>query len=144
MAIKLGVTTADLHSQRWAKRRAWLIPGFCFGDCYVLNTHYFANKVPSSQFSSVQSRSCVRLFAIPWIAAHQSSLSITNSQSLLKLMPIELVMPSSHLILCRPLSSCPQPLPASGSFPMSQLFAWGGQSFGVSASSSALPMNIQG
>ena len=55
------------------------------------------------QFSSVQLLSCVRPFVIPWTAAHQASLSITNSQSLLKLMPIESVMPSSHLILCPPL-----------------------------------------
>ena len=52
------------------------------------------------QFSSVQSLSSVRLFATPWIAARQASLSITNSRSSLKLMSIELVMPSSHLILC--------------------------------------------
>ena len=55
------------------------------------------------QFSSVQSLSCVRLFATPWIAARQASLSITNSWSSLKPMSIESVMPSSHLILCRPL-----------------------------------------
>ena len=60
-----------------------------------------------SQFSSVQSLSYVRLFATPCIAAHQASLSITNSQSLLKLMSIESVMPSSHLILCRPLLLLP-------------------------------------
>ena len=54
-------------------------------------------------FSRVQSLSGVRLFATPWIAAHQASLSITNSQSLLKLMPVKSVMPSSHLILCHPL-----------------------------------------
>ena len=70
-------------------------------------------------------------------------LSITNSQSLPKLKPIESVMPSSHLILCRPFSSCPQSLPASGSFQMSQFFASGGQSIGVSASASVLPMNTQ-
>ena len=52
-------------------------------------------------------------------------------------------MPSSHLILGRPFSSCPQSLPASESFPMSQLFAWGGQSIGVSASASVLPVNTQ-
>ena len=62
------------------------------------------------QFSSVQSLSCVRLFATPWIAACQASLSITNSRSLLKLMSIELMMPSSHLILCRPLLLLP-PIP---------------------------------
>ena len=55
------------------------------------------------QFSSVQSLSRVRLFVTPCIAARQASLSITNSQSLPKLMSIELVMPSNHLILCRPL-----------------------------------------
>ena len=56
---------------------------------------------------SVWSLSCVRLFATLLIAAHQASLSITNSQSLLKLMSIKLVMPSSHLILCRPLLLLP-------------------------------------
>ena len=74
---------------------------------------------------------------------HQASLSITSSWSLLKLMPIESVMPSNHLILCRPFSSCFQSFPASESFQMSQLFASGGQSIGVSASASVLPMNIQ-
>ena len=64
------------------------------------------------QFRSVQSLSRVRLFASPWIAAHQASLSITNSQSLLKLMSTESVMPSSHLILCRPLLLLP-PIPPS-------------------------------
>ena len=58
-------------------------------------------------FSSVQSLSCVWLFATPWIAAYQASLSITNSRSLLKLMSIESVMPSNHLILCRPLLLLP-------------------------------------
>ena len=56
-----------------------------------------------SLFSSVQSLSCVQLFATPWTATHQASLSITNLQSLLKLMSIESVMPSNHLILCHPL-----------------------------------------
>ena len=64
------------------------------------------------QFSSVQSLSPVRLFATPWTAACQTSLSITNSQSLLKLMPIESVMPCSHLILCLPLFLLP-PIPPS-------------------------------
>ena len=63
--------------------------------------------VHNKGFSSVQSLSCVRLFVTPWAAAHQASLSITNSQSLLKLMFIELVMPSNHLILCRPLLLLP-------------------------------------
>ena len=58
---------------------------------------------PSVQFSSVQLLSSVRLFVTPWTAAGQASLSITNSQSLPKLMSIELVMPSNHLILCHPI-----------------------------------------
>ena len=159
-------------------------------------------------FSSGQWLSRVRVFSTPWTAARQASLSIANSQSLLKLMSIESVMPSIHLILCCPLllppsifpsissvqfsrsvvsdslqphepqharppcpsptpgvhtnpcplsrwchptisfsvvpfSSCPQSFPASGSFQMSQLFALGGQSIGVSASASVLPMTIQ-
>ena len=98
---------------------------------------------PPYQFSSVQSLSRVWLFASPWITARQASLSITNSQSLLKLMSIELVMPSSHLILCRPLIFLPPVLPASESFPMSQLFPWGGQSIRVSTLASVLPMNTQ-
>ena len=86
------------------------------------------------QFSSVQSLSRVRLFATPWTAARQAFLPTTNSQSLLKLMFIALVMPSNYLILCHPFSSCLQSFPASGSFQMSQLFTSGGQSIGVSAS----------
>ena len=83
-------------------------PDFLFTD----SLHLF----PSIEFliylSSVQSLSHVRLFATPWIAACQASLSITSSWSLLKLMPIELVMPSSHLILCHPLLLLP-PIPPS-------------------------------
>ena len=91
------------------------------------------------QFCSVQSLSHVRLFATPWTAARQASLSVTNSQSLPKLMSIESVMPSSHLILCRPLLLLPPIPPSIGSFPMTQLFAWGGQSIRVSALASILP-----
>ena len=64
------------------------------------------------QFSSVQSLSHVRLFVTPWTAARQASLSITNSRSLLKLMSIELVMPSNHLILCYPLLLPPSIFPS--------------------------------
>ena len=64
------------------------------------------------QFSSVQSLSCVRLFETPWTAAHQASLSITNSRRLLKLMSIESVMPSNHCILCRPLLLLPSIFPS--------------------------------
>ena len=93
--------------------------------------------------SLVQLLSHVRLFVTPWTTAPQASLSITNSWSLPKLMSIESVMPSNHFILCRPPSSRPQSFPASGSFQMSQFFASGSQSIGVSASTSVLPMNTQ-
>ena len=66
----------------------------------------------SVQFSSVQSLSCVRLYATPWIAAHQASLFIINSRSLPKLMSIESVMPSNHLTLCRPLLLLPSIFPS--------------------------------
>ena len=99
----------------------------CWGVCWWQNkvsvnsdsnkiTQHFnqwsKNFYPYSQFSSVQLLSRVRLFATSWIAARQASLSITNSQSSLKLMSIKSVMPSSHLIFCRPLLLLP-PIPPS-------------------------------
>ena len=96
-----------------------------------------------NQFSSVQSLSRVRLSATPWIVARQASLSITNSRSSLRLTSVDSVMPSSHLILCRPLLLLPQSLPASEYFPMSWLFSSGGHSIGVSALASVLPKNTQ-
>ena len=93
-----------------------------------------------SAISSVQLLSPVRLFATPWTAAHQASLSITNSRRLLKFMSIESVMLSNHLISVDPLPSYPQSFPALGSFPVRQLFASGGQNIGASAS--VLPMNM--
>ena len=88
--------------------------------------HYLANisrngQPQGVQFSSVQSLSRVWLFATPWIATHQASLSITNSRSLLRFTSIESVMPSSHLILCGPLLRLPQSLPASVFFNESTL-----------------------
>ena len=94
----------------------------------------------SVQFSCSVMSSSLR----PYGLQHgQASLSITNSWSLPKLMSMESVMPSNHLIVCRPLLLLPQSFPASESFPMSQLFASGGQSVGVSASASVHPVNIQ-
>ena len=81
--------------------------GFCACPESRLNT-----DVTVSSFSSVQSLSRVQLFVTPWIAARRASLSITNSRSSLRLMSIALVMPSSHLILCRPLLLLP-PIPPS-------------------------------
>ena len=93
-------------------------------------------------FTSLQLLSHVQLFATPWTAARQASLSITNSQSLPKLMSIELVMPSNHLILCHPLL-LPQSIISSIRVFSNKFFASGDQSIGVSASASFLPMNIQ-
>ena len=92
-----------------------------------------------NKFSSVAQ--LYRLFSTPWTAAHQASLSTTNSWSLLKLMSIESVMPSNELILCHPLSSGLQSFPAPGSFSKNQFCTSGGQSIGASASASVLPMN---
>ena len=92
----------------------------------------------------VQSLSRVRLLVTPWTAACQAFLSFTISQSLLKLMGIESMTPSNHLIPVAPFTSCSQSFPASGSFPMSQFFALSSQSFGASASASVPPINIQG
>ena len=91
----------------------------------------------------VQLFSHVPLLATPWTAACQASLSITNSWSLLELMSIDSVMPSNHIILCRPLLLTSIFPSIRVFFPMSQLFTSGGQSIGVSASTSALLMNTQ-
>ena len=91
---------------------------------------------------SVQSLSCVRLFVTPWIAARQASLSIINSWSSPNSRPSRWCHPaiSSSVV---PFSSCPQSPPASESPPMSQLFAWGGQSIGVSALASFFSKDTQ-
>ena len=101
------------------------------------------------QFNSV-AQSCPTLCA-PWFITRQAFLSIINSRSSFKLMSIKSLMPTRWTWVCPaisssviPFSSCAQSLPASGSFPVGQLFAWGGQSIGVSASASVLPMNTQG
>ena len=84
---------------------------FPFRLLYNIEQSFICYTVGSCSFSSVQPFHHVRLFAIPWTAARQASLSITNSQSLLKLMTIESVTPSNHLIFCCPL------LPLSSIFP---------------------------
>ena len=107
-------------------QREWIIP-----RCSFIKNHLV-----------VQPLSHVQLFATPWTTACQTSLFSTVYQSFLKLMFIESMMPSNHLILCHPLLSYPQSFPASGPFPMSQ-FTSGSQNIGTSASASVLPMNIQ-
>ena len=98
----------------------------------------------SVQFSSVQSLSHVWLFATPWIAALQASLSITISRSSLRLTSIKSVMPSSHLILCRPLLLLPSIFPSITVFSSESALHICGQNIGASVSASVLPMNIQG
>ena len=118
------------HLEQWTKATLW--------EDWSTQVQVLLGK-----FSSAQSLSHVWLFATPWTAAHQASLSITNSQSPPKPMPIALVTPSTISSSVVPFSSCPQSFPASGSFQMSQLFTSDGQSTGVSASTSVLPMNTQ-
>ena len=91
----------------------------------------------------VQLLSCVQLFATPGTAACQASLSFTISQNLLRFISGKSVMLSKYLILSSFFAFCLQSFPASGSFQMSQFFASDGQSIGVSASASVLPMNIK-
>ena len=74
---------------------------------WTYSQNRLTNPETKLQFSSVQVLSCVWLFVTPWIAAHQASLSITNSRSSLRVVSIKSVMPSSHLILCRPLLLLP-------------------------------------
>ena len=95
-------THTHTHTYTWAVLNIYIHRLICIYTCTwaLLNICVY-------QFSSVHSLSCVRLFATPWIRAHQASLSITNSWSLLKLMSIESVMPSSHLIFCRTLLLLP-------------------------------------
>ena len=88
--------------------------------CLLKNMAYWS-------FVVVQLLSCVQLIETPWTAAHQASLSITNSQILFKLISVELVITSNHLILCHPLFLLPSIFLASGSFPMNQFFASGGK-----------------
>ena len=105
-------------------------------DCVAIETDTLA-LWPSVQFS------CVWLFATPWTAARQAALSITKSRSLLKLMSIDEWCHPTISSSVVPFFSRLQSFPPSGSFQMSQLFASAGQSIGVSASASVIPMNIQ-
>ena len=99
------------------------------------------STVSDMQISSVQSLSCALLFATPWTAARQASLFITHSQSCWNSCPSGPLLSISSSVI--PISSCLQSFPASGSFPMSQVFTSDDQNIGVSPSASVLPMNIQ-
>ena len=107
----------------------------------LLQTHIHRKDFSSVRFSSVQLLSHVQLFVTSWTEAHQASLSITNSQSLLKLISIKSVMPSNHLILCHPLLLLPSIFPSIRVFSKRSVLRIRCQSIGASAS--VLPMNIQ-
>ena len=142
----------------WIPSTCLPVPSYCHYSGVLLHSLPPPPHLPVIQLSSVQWLSPVRFFATPWTAACQASLSITSSLSLLKLMSVDSVMPSNHLILCRPLLLLPSVFPNIRSFPRSQLFASVlhciasvlnqycisiGQSIGASASASVLPMNSQ-
>ena len=143
---------------RWQASTSFLSPIHTRPLTYSWRCHWLSASVLWSPFiltwkpallwlhlykSSVQSLSHVQLFATPWTAARQASLSNTNSQSLLKLMPLSWWCHPTISSSAVSISSCLQSFPASGSFPMSQFFTLGGQRIGVSALASVLPMNIQ-
>ena len=115
--------------------------GVCGQPCSLRSLQQSHWEILGLKSSSVQSLSCVQLFATPGTAARQVTLSITISWSLPKPMSIESVMPSNHLILCRPLLP-PSVFPSIGVFSNESALRIRGQSIGVSASS-VLPMNTQ-
>ena len=131
MCVCVCVVTGDKYMEKWENTRE--IGPSSWSKGLSLGAHIL---FPCTVISSVQSLSPVWLFVTPWTAAHQASLSIINTRSPPKPVSIESVMPSSHLIFCRPLLLLPSIFPASGSFQKSQLFASGGQSIGASTSAS--------
>ena len=135
---------ARAHSKQQWKRYNIMSQHVWFKSYFCICGHeeiFITSPDLRGGLSSVQSLGHVWLFVTPWTTAHQASLSINNSRSLLKLMSIEFVMPSNHLILCHSLLLLLQSFPASRAFPVSQFFTSGGQRIGTSAS--VLPMNIQ-
>ena len=119
----------------------WCSPNICETRKYY--EFGFGPNLLVTTFSSVQSLNRVQFFATPWTATLQATLSVTNSRRLLKFVSIESVMSSNHLIFCCPLLLLPSIFARSGSFPISQFFASGGQSIGVSASTSVLLKHIE-
>ena len=124
--IKHHTLVCVVNTQKGGRIKAWLWSSPC-GEI----------------ISSVQTLSRAQFFVTPGIAALQAFLSITNSKNLLKLKRISQWCHPAISSSVVPFSSCPQSFPASGSFPKSQFFTWVGQSTGVSASASVLPMNTQ-
>ena len=114
------------------------------GESYSIVYVCTASSLPIHFFSSVQLLRRVWLFSTPWTAACQASLSITNSQSLLKLMSIKLVMPSNHLLLCHPLLLLPSIFPTIRVFSNESVLLIRWPSIGLSASGSVLPIKYSG
>ena len=130
---------------RWEIRKGcsaekWLALTLLLIESLSLLSYKRSRMIPTI-LAVVQLLSHVRLFVTPWTAACQASLSFIISHSLLKLMTMELVMPSNHLIICRSLFLLPSIFP---SILRGQFFTSGGQSTGASVSASDLPVNIQG
>ena len=107
-AVQVSHEKKSSWDQSTALQIIWNHKASCWQDKFLLST----NLTTQDRTSSVQSLSCVWLFVTPWTAAQQASLPITNSRSLLKLMSIESVMPSNHLILCRSLLLLPSIFPS--------------------------------
>ena len=142
---KLQYIHADVSRNEYFYLQLYLKISTTYFWKWEICNHYFLNYqiliilIPSIQFSSVQSLNGVQLFVTPWTAAHQDSLSISNSWSPPKPMFWSQWCHPTISSSVLPVSCCPQSFPASGSFQMSQLFTSGGQSIGVSASTSVLP-----
>ena len=141
-----GSTGCPVCRGRRRKHRLPRVQGMAQGSIYTVtmeNTTLIPHKTNNKTIiSSVQSLIHVRLFATPWTVAHQASLSITNSEFTQTHVHYVSDIQPSHPVIA--FSSRLQSFPASESFPMSQFFASGGQSIGVSASLSVLQINIQG
>ena len=117
-SFELLILYWEMANQQWCYTFLWIVKGCshtytCIHSppnfppiCHITFSSSMCSTIRPCWFSSVQSLSCVWLFATPWIAARQAFLSITNSRSSLRLTAIEAVMPSSHLTLCRPLLLC--------------------------------------
>ena len=115
LTVSLSVLTLTPHScalRRYSPKVDNLCPRILLLGRIQTKSYGPCSQLSSVQFSSVQSLSRVRLFVTPWTATRQASLSITNSQTLLKLMSIESVMPSNHLILCHLLLPLPSIFPS--------------------------------
>ena len=147
---------SSVHGILQARILEWVAISFPRGSPWPLNTllldecFYFfivmrllkQQILAFSLISSVQSLNHVLLFVTPWTVSHQASLSITNSQSFLKLMSMESIMPFNHLILCHPLLLLPSIFPSIRVFSNESVLRIRWPNIGVSASASVLPINI--